>query len=339
MTYVFIFTGEFGYELLNWNGVVRKWCFENTTDKDTIVICSRPGMELIYEMADYYIDMSEIDAYNNSIADCYWSHVRDDNNHVVKYGPHQTEILSTIQALMEDSGLTNVKYIFSPQVEYMNGCTFGKGGLYGPERLDYGRLDVNNNLYRKFTADISCQSEIEEKIGISLDEPFILCQTAARNIVKRDKTKLEIDEFIKALSDKYPVICLGFDTGKFQDSKSSFNDISSKNIHYCNVSTLKEQSCLIKKSKHCVFFSEGDFRSHMYVPPFFGKSLTAVASKAILNPSPTDRVSTEPGKSNAPLNFWNEHVWNFGGKIEPLYYEELASSNNYDDIIKKIIKD
>jgi hypothetical protein len=63
-----------------------------------------------------------------------------------------------------------------------------------------------------------------------------------------------------------------------------------------------------------------------------------VASKAIFEPALTDNVAAEPGKTNAPLDFWNEHVWNFGGKIEPLYYEEISSTNNYDAIIKKIIR-
>jgi len=341
MTYVFIFTGEFGYELLSWNGVIRKWCQENKKDDDTIIICSRPGMELAYEMADYYIDLSEIDAYNNCIADCYWSIIKDKHGKVIRHHQYQQDIFLSVQQSIEESGFTDVKYIYTPnpdQFYQLDGCSFGKSGIYGPERKPHGRLNISNNVYKKFTADLSKQKIIEDAIGISLDDPFILCQTAVGTQQKRDKTILEVDNFIKSISDKIPVICLGFDTGKFEDSKSSFNNLNSANIYHCSASTLKEQSCLIEKSKHCIFFSEGDFRSHMYVPPFFGKSLTAVASKAIFDPSPTDIVSVEPGKSNAPLNFWNEHVWNFGGKVEPLYYEEIALSNNYDDIIKKILR-
>ena len=88
-TYVFIFTGEFGYELLNWNGVVRKWVSENKQPNDTIIICSRKGLELIYEMADYYIDISDIESYKNSIADCYCSFVRDESNNIIRDGWHQ----------------------------------------------------------------------------------------------------------------------------------------------------------------------------------------------------------------------------------------------------------
>tara|TARA_R110002153_G_scaffold29946_12_gene91881 strand:- start:459 stop:1481 length:1023 start_codon:yes stop_codon:yes gene_type:complete len=340
MTYVFIFTGEFGYELLSWNGVIRKWCLENKKENDTIIICSRPGLELVYEMADYYIDLSEIEAYNNCVADCYWSIIRDENGKVIRHHQYQQDIFLSVQQSIEESGFTNVKYIYTPnpdQVEYLDGCEFGKCGIYGPERKPHGRLNVPNNVYKKFTADLSKQKMIEDKLGISLDEPFILCQSGARSIVQRDKTILDIDDFIIAMSKELPVICLGFDTGKFLDSKSTFNNIESKNIYHCNLSTLQEQSCLIAKAKHCVFFTEGDFRSHMYLPPFFGKSVTAVASRAMFEPTISDHVATEPGKTNAPLDFWNEHVWNFGGKITPLYYEKISGTNDYTDIIKAIL--
>tara|TARA_R110000851_G_scaffold326303_2_gene494854 strand:- start:2918 stop:3937 length:1020 start_codon:yes stop_codon:yes gene_type:complete len=337
MTYVFIFTGEFGYELLNWNGVVRKWCSENKNDNDTIIICSRPGMDLIYEMADYYIDVSEIDAYNNSIADCYWSFVRDVNGSIIRQGPHQVEIFTSIETLIKESGFTDVKYIFGAYEEKMGSCIFGNGGLYGPERLGYGRLNVNNNVYKKFSADVSRQSDIEDTLGISLDSPFVLCQKGARQRVTRDKTKLEVDEFIKSISEVIPVVCLGFDTKKLLDSKSTFKDIEGDDVYHYNANTIKEQSCLIEKSAQCIFFTEGDFRSHMYVPPFFGKSVIAVASKAIFDPSPTDVVSVEPGKTNAPLKFWNKNVWDFGGEIIPLYYEKIRDSKNHDKIIKNIL--
>jgi len=331
-TYVFIFTGEFGYELLNWNGVVRKWVSENKQPDDTIVICSRKGLELIYEMADYYIDISDINSYKNSIADCYCSFVRDEFNNIIRDGEHQTDIINTIKQVIIEAGFKNVSYIYSPIKTYIDGCLFGGGGIYGPERELAGRLDINNNLYKKFKSDLSSQKQIENKLKISLDKPFILCQTAARDIVKRDKTKLEIDDFIISLSKHMPVVCLGFDVNKKLNSKSKF-EILSDNVFLFNSNTIDEQSCLIEKALHCVFFSEGDFRSHMYVPTFFGKSVTAIATKAVFN-----TISAFPGMTNAPINFWNNNVWNFGGKIIPLYYETIQQSNNYDNIIEDIIK-
>ena len=41
MNYVFTFIGEFGYELLNWQGAIRKWVNLYKKDIDKIVICSR----------------------------------------------------------------------------------------------------------------------------------------------------------------------------------------------------------------------------------------------------------------------------------------------------------
>ena len=56
MIYVFTFIGEFGYELLNWQGTLRKWVRENKKEGDEIVVCSRKGLDLMYESADYYLN-------------------------------------------------------------------------------------------------------------------------------------------------------------------------------------------------------------------------------------------------------------------------------------------
>ena len=66
MTYVFTFLGEFGYELLNWQGTIRKWSKLHKQPEDKIVICSRKGLEQLYEFADEYINISELDSYNNA---------------------------------------------------------------------------------------------------------------------------------------------------------------------------------------------------------------------------------------------------------------------------------
>ena len=74
MTYVFVFIGEFGYELFNWQGVIRKWASENKKDGDEIVVCSRKGLDLIYEdVCDYYIDISNLSSFKSVVADCYTS--------------------------------------------------------------------------------------------------------------------------------------------------------------------------------------------------------------------------------------------------------------------------
>ena len=332
MTYVFIFTGEFGYEILNWNGTVRKWVQDNKKEDDTIIICSRQGLELMYEMADYYIDVSEIDAYSNSIADCYCSYIRDSHDNIIRNGQHQQDILSSIVQTIESSGITDATYIYSPIPTQLHNCVFGHGGIYDVG-APQGVLNLQNNIYKKFTADKSCKLDIETKLGISLDEPYILCQTAAREVVRRDMTIQDIDKFINLLSQKIPVICLGFDSGKKLDSKSIFNEFDSSSIHHYNVSSLNEQSCLIECASKCVFFTEGDFRSHIYLPPLFGKDVIAIAAKQIFEGFDDTSIK------NAPIEFWNKNVWNFGGKIVPLYYETLQEQqvDDYSNIIDSLI--
>jgi hypothetical protein len=331
MTYVFIFTGEFGYEILNWNGVVRKWVQDNKKQEDTVIICSRQGLELIYEMADYYIDISEIPAYTNSIADCYCSYIRDDQDNIVRNGQHQQDILLSISQTIEASGISNATYIYSPQPTQLHNCVFGHGGIYDAG-APQGALNLQNNIFKKFDANLSHKQSIESEIGISLDEPFILCQTAARDIVRRDTTVQKIDNFIKLLSHKIPVICLGFDSGKKLDSTSTFNEFNSTQIHHYKVTSLDIQSCLIHYASKCVFFTEGDFRSHIYLPPLFGKDVLAIASKQIFEGFAGTSIK------NAPIDFWNTNVWNFGGKIIPFYYESLQEQEEieYSDIINSL---
>ena len=80
MNYVFTFIGEFGYELLNWQGTVRKWVNLYKKDTDKIIICSRKGLQSLYEFADYYIDISELESYNYTIGDCYTCYVFTNRN-------------------------------------------------------------------------------------------------------------------------------------------------------------------------------------------------------------------------------------------------------------------
>ena len=67
MIYVFVFLGEFGYELFNWQGVIRK--FSNAISKeDRIVCCSRANLYPLYETADIYIDISDHPLFQQSVA-------------------------------------------------------------------------------------------------------------------------------------------------------------------------------------------------------------------------------------------------------------------------------
>ena len=70
MVYVFTFLGEFGYELFNWQGVIRKFAAA-IAPGDAIVCCSRARVYPLYEKADLYVDISEAPIFKRSRACCY----------------------------------------------------------------------------------------------------------------------------------------------------------------------------------------------------------------------------------------------------------------------------
>ena len=87
-----------------------------------------------------------------------------------------------------------------------------------------------------------------------------------------------------------------------------------------------EQACLIHFAKHCLFFTEGDLGSHIYVPPFMGKDVTAVAPRSIYE------------LESAPIDFWNRGVFRFGGQIVPLPTEEaLRSDSSMRQTVQQIL--
>ena len=71
-TFCFIFLGEFGYELLDWQGKIRKLRENKKLD---IWAVSRSSCELLYrDSADFFISLDECPEYFNSKAHSYFSH-------------------------------------------------------------------------------------------------------------------------------------------------------------------------------------------------------------------------------------------------------------------------
>ena len=124
---------------------------------------------------------------------------------------------------------------------------------------------------------------------------------------------------INKLYKKINVILLGFDSGKNTESHSKFNDVD--NCYEYQVDSFEEQSCLIHFAKECVFFTEGDFRSHTYIPPLLGKDVYVIASEKVLS---FDQTSCE---------FWIENIFNFGGNMFTLSYEELLKNGNLEELL------
>lgn len=348
MIYVFVFLGEFGYELLNWQGVVRKFSY-TISQNDKIVCCSRANLYPIYETAHYYIDISDYPLFQKSIACGYVGMIPPENTEPhnpsnvdynlkrpIKdfYASYNTPedlqfdlnlklglkkyIINTLLSNKFDT--SSIKFIFSSERHEINGCIFGcdrsifEVGM--PEGDIYENLNLNNNLFKQILPDFSIKNLVKEKCEI-VNTDYILVQMAERKIVKRSSDKLyKINHFLKSVSKKYPIVLLNFSTNRNLDSYSYFESIP--NCYYYSCSSFVEQSYLIYSAKKCLFFTEGDFRSHIYIPPLMGKDVIAVAPKSVYQ------------LNTAPISFWNENVFKFCGQIIPLYSEDVFSKCEID---------
>jgi hypothetical protein len=332
MTYVFVFLGEFGYELLNWQGVVRKFSRE-LGPADRIIACSRANVYPLYESAHRYIDISDVPAFRNSVA-CGYFALKPDDLSLNSAGnlafdrelrrALAAEIRSRLELpppprmgpLARLFGSDACRFIFSSQKTLLRNCTFGcNRARFGSDPAEgniYDRMDLTNNKFQKIEPDLRMRPMLEERLGFSLEEPFVLSQTRRRQIVVRSSRTVSNEQLLAALAQQIRVVLLEFDTGRTLDSYSQFAQIPGTSVCACR--TFVEQTCLIYFSRQCVFFSEGDFGSHIYVPPFVGRDVLAVA--------PADVY----GLGNTPIDFWNRAVFRFGGQIDARIAEDVFSS-------------
>lgn len=327
MVYVFTFLGEFGYELFNWQGVVRRFS-KTLGPSDRIVACSRSNLHPLYEVASLYVDISEVELFKNSQACCYSAIVPGSS------GPgswrnrsFDRKLRASLKSFISDrlqvqrpncngtAAKEDVVFVFSSLKTQLNGCTFGcDPHLLGQEGDIYERLDLGNNLYQRIEPDLRLRSEVERQIGFGLSEPYVLIQTRARQVVVRSQDIVPKDELIRALAERIRVVLLSFNTGRKFDSFSKF-DPSLKTVHY-ECRSFVEQACLVHFAKQCVFFTEGDFGSHMYVPPFMGKEVVAIAPRSVY------------GLGTTPIDFWNENAFPSGGRIIPRISEEVFANRH-----------
>lgn len=341
MIYVFVFFGEFGYELFNWQGVVRKFA-QTVSATDRIVCCSRAHVESLYEMATDYIDISHISHFQRSVASCYFAlhprrimHVSRLNRlfdwqlrvairrYVLRRldAPVWKEIMGTYWPQHHANAMT---FVFSSEHTVLNGCVFGMERENSSPNNIYESLDIQNNLFQKIEPDLCHRDEIEHALGFQLVEPFILVQTRKRTIGPKSLPMPAKDELIQRLSQKMKVVLLSFQTQRHLDSYSAFDPMPNCVVYQCK--SFLEQTCLITYARHCVFFTEGDFGSHIYVPPFMGKDVTAIAPESVYKLGTT------------PIAFWNANVFKFGGQIFPKVAETVfASSERIEEVAHDIL--
>lgn len=337
MTYVFTFLGEFGYELLNWQGVIRRFS-KTLGPAGQIVCCSRANLYPLYETASLYIDISEIELFKKSQASCYFAILPGSSNQCSQENvAFDKELKSSLRSFIaERLPRNNVRwlpwltrertvFVFSSDKVQLNGCTFGcDRNLFDLEGTIYDRLDLHNNAFRRIEPDLRVRDEIERRIGFDLSEPYVLVQCRTREIGTRSTDVIPIEQLLNALAENGKVVLLSFATGRKFDSYSHF-DTSLKCVHF-SCRSFVEQACLIHFANSCVFFTEGDFGSHMYVPPFMGKDVVAIAPRSVY------------GLGTTPIDFWNGNVFSFGGRIIPKVSEEIfANRNSVAELIDEVL--
>jgi hypothetical protein len=132
------------------------------------------------------------------------------------------------------------------------------------------------------------------------------------------------ERLIDALARNGKVVLLSFSTGRKFDSYSHF-DRSLHCVHF-DARSFVEQACLIHFAKRCLFFTEGDFGSHVYVPPFMGRDVVAIAPRSVYELGTT------------PIEFWNRNVFSFGGRIIARTSEEVfASRQSMMDAVHEVL--
>ena len=316
MKYVAVFLGEFGYELFNWQGALRKFA-QTLKEEDQLICCSRASLAPFYEFADRYLDISKISLYKKSVACMYWA--RSPKNRLSASWDRKIKKAILKFVLKKESKFpffqkrSGYHFIFSSEEQILNGVHFGLNINVSEERLRhlfiYSKDILQNNSFKKISPVLSTRTSIERSLGFSLDEPYILCQTANRKIIVRSKESIPKDNFIASLARDIKVVLLQFNTGRYLDSHSHFSKVDGCFYYPC--SSFAEQSCLIHFAKKVLFFTEGDFRSHIYIPPFLGKDVFAVASQKVY------------ALDTTPIDFWNHSIFQFGGQIYPFVSEEI----------------
>ena len=321
--YVFVFEGEFGFELLNWQGVVRKFA-QTTAPHDKIVCCSRANLYPLYESADEFVDISDVPLFKRSRASAYWgiftpaelpryrllAQLRE-KTLKRQLRAQLRRYIKAHSTVLQANPDQPVRFVFSSRRTRLNGCVFGWSRRDGVMDI-YDLLDVGNNLYRPIEPDAAVRPKVEAQLGWSLDEPYLLVQMRHRDPTTDQPSDdtMDDDRLIDMLSERMRVVLLSFDTGRWLDSHSTFGD---RATYVCR--TFPEQATLVAYARHSLFFTEGDFGSHIYVPPFMGRDVSAVAPRSIYQLEST------------PIAFWNENVFCFGGHILPVIAEEIFTSD------------
>jgi hypothetical protein len=318
MVYVFTFLGEFGYELFNWQGVIRK--FAGTIDEtDRIVCCSRALVYPLYDTAHLYLDIADAPLFRRSRACCYSATVGIGAPGRAVNRAFDAALRASLRSFIADrirsarpawaASDRELAFVFSSSRTAVRDFVFG----CDPGRIEHDadigdRLELTGNRYVPLVPDLTLRGEIERQIGFNLTEPYVLVQGRQRP-VGPSSAPLPAAAIVRGLARQMRVVRLWFETGRRLDSFSRF-DPRTDCVDY-HARTFPEQACLVHFAARCVFLTEGDFGSHTYVPPFMGKDVVAIAPRRVYEPW------------RGAIEFWNREVFRFGGQIIPQLAEDV----------------
>ena len=293
-----------------------------------MVCASRGGVGALYPGTEY-VDIGRVPLFRDSIASGYFA-VRSDES--LPHGAEENitydlELRNALRTAIEQTlrdrqrlvgrlRAARLRYVFSSERTQIGSCRFGADRiLFGssPHEGDiYDRLDLANNVYACVDHDETTRPGIESRLGMSLDEPYVLMQTRMRKIWRRSTAAIDQDPIVEALRRRFRVVLLEFGEIRRADSFSAFDAIGGATR--VAVQGFAEQSCLVHHARANIFLTEGDFGSHIYVPPFLGRDVVAVSPRDVYELGTT------------PIDFWNEDVFRFGGKIRPLAAEDIDTA-------------
>jgi hypothetical protein len=328
-TYCFVFTGEFGYELLNWQGRVRK--FSSLHPEVKVICASSAATRLLYSDFAEFIALDSSKAHMRGIADTYFlrhdNFVRDSIWDVFTAYFRRIQLKKFILEHFPKSEATNFRFIFSDRLNFVEDFQFG-ATRWAP-RINkfrkrnfqeiYDKLPIDQNLYVKIEPAYTVVEMVKQKlVDLGVEFPFVAVQSADRiTFLKRRRLESATNGILEKIVDQLPTVEISFKPIRESDTQSI--SLNSKKIYFC--STLEEQVAIISLSSFCIFTSSGDYRSLHYVPSFCGKDNYSITSSSII--------------SNSAIGMWNSEIFHFGGKIIPITTESLL----FDEKLNKVLLD
>ena len=302
-TYVFIFLGEFGYELLDWQGKIRY--LKKCNPEMQLNVASRISCRYLYNDLGQFFPLDSSVIYINSKADSYFARPPHQENSLVGGLIFSLRIHRSIKTLIHNTlPNTNIQLVFSDRVTFLEEIQFGANIILHGQNLKtdsyatgiYETVTVNCN-------DLQIPHYQYDRPKI-IESDYILFMKAERSSHNKDLEKINVEDFLESITTT-PItkILMEYKSDRSFDGRGSidFNRLPDS-IIYRSVETLAQQIELIQHSKYCVFFTQGDLRSHTYLPPLIGKDVYVVSSNQVANFS--------------YIEHWNEYVFNFGGKIK-----------------------